>query len=102
MQILMAKVSNCTAVQIAISQCTGQVCALDYHNNRETKKPLAALSCLATSDHADVCLQAGWVWGCVHVASRNDRHPLSSGEAHEPHKAQLANRATPEGCGLTA
>ena len=31
------------------------------------------------------------------MASRNDRHPLSSGEAHEPHKAQLANRATPEG-----
>ena len=31
------------------------------------------------------------------MASRNDRHPLSSGEAHEPHKAQLANRVTPEG-----
>ena len=38
----------------------------------------------------------------MHVASRNDRHPLSSGEAHEPHKAQPANRATPEGVWLNS
>ena len=58
---------------------TGLVCALDYYNNRETEKPTAALSCQASPKHADVCLQACWVCGCVHVASRNDRHTQGVG-----------------------